>query len=69
MIRRTLTLVLIAIYRSLCALTLHRWYLHPNSHGGKPMLRSCIHCGKRQTWHYSLARERGRIKWIDCGDQ
>jgi hypothetical protein len=66
--RLILNRVLVAMYRALCALTLHRWHYYRNAHGGKPLFRSCVHCGKRQTWNYETARSRGRIEWVDYGN-
>jgi len=51
--------------RVLCALWFHNWSCIHNQHGGKPMVRVCVRCGKKQVWNYDVAREHGEIVWIN----
>lgn len=62
---RLLSRALVAAYRALCGLTLHRWHYSEPSLRGRPMRRTCRVCGRDQVWHLGIARERGIVRWVD----
>ena len=52
--------------RLLCRVGVHKWIFSTPSFRGRPMVRQCSCCPKRQMWDYDKARSYGLIVWIDA---